>query len=259
MINVLITNDDGIFSKGIGILSETLGKQGYNVWVVAPDRERSAVSHTITLRDPLRINEIAKQTFAVSGTPADCAYMGMFYVMPEIPDIVISGINNGYNLGNDIFYSGTIAGAFEAALRGISSISASSDRGSTENQLKDFSEKIGNIIPSVCEKSGKSILYNMNYPPVEECKGYMFTSVGHRNYSNVVDIRKDPKGAEYFWIGGPVSKGYENLQGGERSALDSGCISISPIDPFIYSKDDSSMYNMIKSDDLSALKAMFND
>ena len=122
-MKILVTNDDGVRADGLAMLAAQLGDLG-EVWVVAPDRERSAVGHSFTLHEPLRVVKLAERTYSVSGTPADCVYLGVLELCRGA-DLVLSGINHGYNLGADIFYSGTVAGAVEAALRGVPAIAVS--------------------------------------------------------------------------------------------------------------------------------------
>ncbi|MBU1221756.1 5'/3'-nucleotidase SurE [Myxococcota bacterium] len=241
-MKILLTNDDGITSTHLQILSDTLVDNGFELTVVAPDSEMSAVSHSISLRNPVRMRKIDDQKYAVSGTPADCTYMGMFHIMEKKPDLVISGINNGYNLGLDVYYSGTVAGAMEGVLRGIPGISASIDRKVSELWIRNFSQKISDFAKELLKSNRKPILYNLNCPPVDKINGFMFTGIGYRHYKDEVLVKHDPKGVEYYWLGGPVSKGYDNLEDGERRALEDGYVSVTPMDPLIFSSRKDYMY-----------------
>ena len=135
---ILLTNDDGVMAPGIRAAAEALREVG-DVMVAAPDRERSATSHSITLDRPLRVDEIEPGVFSIDGTPVDCVYLALLHLVPRRPALCVSGINNGYNLGSDVFYSGTVAGAVEAALRGVPAIAISLER----RRPQDFSHAAG--------------------------------------------------------------------------------------------------------------------
>ena len=226
---ILITNDDGIHATGIAPLVEVFTASGAEVWVVAPDRERSAVSHAITLREPLRMHEVRPRQFACSGTPVDCSYMGIVHVVPRTPDLVISGINHGYNLGTDVFYSGTVAAAMEAVLRGVPAIAASTVRGATAEHLEATAQVILRLSRLIltCPQPRRPWVFNCNVPP--DPGRIEVTSPGIRHYHDEVMVRYDPKGEPYYWIGGPISPDHGNLEGGEFAALDSGNVSLSPL------------------------------
>ncbi len=227
---ILITNDDGIASAGIRILAEELKSRGAHVVVVAPDREQSAASHAISFRLPLRMKEVAPGYFAVSGTPADCAYMGLFAVLDRRPDLVLSGINDGYNLGTDVYYSGTFAGAFEAALRGIGAMAVSTNRHASEEVLAAVARSAADVSAEIIASPAPyGTVFNLNHPDVLPPKGLRVTSLGVRTYLDEVEKRLDPKGVPYYWIGGPASWDFTNLKGGERGALEEGAISLTPV------------------------------
>ncbi len=224
---ILITNDDGIHARGIEPLAQALSAMGADVWVVAPDRERSAVSHAITLREPLRLTPVGHQRFACSGTPVDCAYIGIVHVCPRTPDLVISGMNNGYNVGTDIFYSGTVAAAVEGALRGVRSLAVSILRGADGEQLAQAASMAARVALMLLAlpPARQTVVYNCNIPP--QPGRIELTTPGKRHYHDEVLVRYDPKGEPYYWIGGPVSPDHHNLEGGEHAALDAGHVSLS--------------------------------
>ncbi len=226
---ILITNDDGIHAPGIPPLVEAFSASGADVWVVAPDRERSAVSNAITLREPLRLHEVGPRRYACSGTPVDCAYMGIVHVVPRCPDLVISGINNGYNLGTDVFYSGTVAAAVEASLRGVTALAVSSIRGATAAHLRTAAELMVRLSKLILSwpPTRHPWVYNCNVPP--DPGRVELTTPGIRHYHDEVMVRYDPKGEPYYWIGGPISPDHGNLEGGEFAALDAGNVSLSPL------------------------------
>ncbi len=226
---ILITNDDGIHACGIAPLAEAFTASGADVWVVAPDRERSAVSHAITLREPLRMHEIAPHQFACSGTPVDCSYMGIVHVVPRRPDLVISGINHGYNLGTDVFYSGTVGAAVEAAIRGVPAMAVSTIRGASAEHLRLCGQAVVKLARMILSWPAPRHpwVYNCNIPP--DPGKVELTTPGIRHYHDEVMVRYDPKGEPYYWIGGPISPDHGNLEGGEFAALESGNISLSPL------------------------------
>jgi 5'/3'-nucleotidase len=228
---ILLTNDDGINAFGLKVFENVLTDLGATVFVVAPDRERSAVSHAISLRSPLRMKEIQKRWFSLTGTPADCTYMGLMEVLPGKPDFIFSGINNGYNLGNDVLYSGTVAGAMEATLRGLNAMSVSTARNCQLEVLKSTAHFAALISLEIMKSKNLPdfTLYNMNHPHVQKPHGVKITSLGKRNYLDEVTKKLDPKGIPYYWIGGPGTPGFTNLEGGERDSLDNDFVSLSPI------------------------------
>ncbi|MCK4357139.1 MAG: 5'/3'-nucleotidase SurE [Candidatus Cloacimonetes bacterium] len=229
MKNILLTNDDGVFAEGIEELAKILQKK-YFVTIVAPDRERSAASHSLTLHHPLRIIKVSKNKYAIDGTPADCVILAINSILKRKPDLVISGINNGPNMGEDILYSGTVSAAIEAMNMGYPAIAVSL----ASYQKGDFSD-CASIIDSLLEKDFISILspktiLNINIPPfsINEIKGIKVTKLGHRIYTDFIEERNDPRGKPYFWIGGQVP---EWSEGGETDfdAIKAGYVSITPI------------------------------
>jgi 5'-nucleotidase len=225
---ILISNDDGVDAPGNIALREALGTFA-DTYTVAPQTEQSAKSHSITLHHPLRFHEVEPRVWAVDGTPADCVYVAFFLkdLLPRRPDLVVSGINHGPNLGNDVHYSGTVAAAREGALRGVRSIalsSSSSDMEGAAQYAKRFCKQLlGTTVPD-----GQAVLLNINFP-ASPPKGIRATRLGFRLYSDDVEVRDDPRGRHYLWIGGPGGAKNEPVEGADTEALDAGFISVTPL------------------------------
>ena len=200
---ILVTNDDGIASPALEILVTALEEFG-RVWVFAPDREQSAVGHGISLHRPLRVKEIRERWFMVDGTPADCILLAVRQFLPDPPALVMSGINTGPNLGDDVTYSGTVAGAFEGMLMGLPSI-ALSNAGYEPSDFRTAA-RFGVLIAQHVLEHGlpADTLLNVNVPdvPFEELKGVAITRQGLREYGDEIIRREDPRGVSYYWIGG---------------------------------------------------------
>jgi 5'-nucleotidase len=227
---ILVTNDDGIRAPGLKILADHLSAVG-EVHVVAPDRERSAVGHSLTLHHPLRIVEFGPRMTAVEGTPTDCVLLAYHRLLPEKPAIVFSGINFGYNLGDDVTYSGTVSAAFEATLLGLPSVAISVGRDGRKIHYEvaaKFSVKLARKILE--EGLPKETLLNVNVPNVPESrvKGALITRQGQRIYGDVIVERTDPRGRPYFWIGNGDPKWKDDL-GTDINAIRADKISITPI------------------------------
>ena len=229
---ILISNDDGIGAPGLRALVAAVEDLG-DIVVAAPDRERSAASHSITLNSPLRVDELTPGRFAIDGTPVDCIYLAALHLVPRKPDLCLSGINDGYNLGADVFYSGTVAAAVEATLRGIPSIAVSAAR-----QRPQSFEAGAAFIRSLVEETlmrrqeGKGpfpegALLNVNLPP-GEISGYQITFLGRRVYRDQVEVREDLRGRSYYWIGGPEEEAVD-LPGSDCSAVQAAMASITPL------------------------------
>ncbi len=227
---ILLTNDDGIHSEGLTALRERLLKE-HNVYVLAPERERTCVGHAITLHKPLRIKEVGDQMFSSNGTPADCILLGLKVVLPKKPDFVISGINKGANMGQDVNYSGTVAAAKEGAFQGISSLAVSvcARTGFHFADAAAYTEEILDMLEGDVFK-GKVFL-NVNIPnvPHDNIKGFMVTRLGKRVYNDTVFERTDPRGGRYYWIGGN-SEGFELIEGTDFFAVEKGYASVTPLD-----------------------------
>lgn len=208
-MNILLSNDDGFDSPGITQLFQRLVKDGHHVVMVAPHRERSTVGHSLTLHKPLRIQEVDTNIYAVTGSPADCVYMATRKILSQKPDLMISGINRGANLGNDIFYSGTVAAAREAYLFGINALAVSLCIGFPKKTTTPFHWNTGidfvsHFVQSTQKKLTGHWFLNANIPdiPRSEVKSIAWARQGRRLYSDEITENTDPRGRVYYWIGG---------------------------------------------------------
>tara|TARA_R110000868_G_scaffold127493_3_gene335187 strand:+ start:4788 stop:5546 length:759 start_codon:yes stop_codon:yes gene_type:complete len=232
-MNILITNDDGVHAPGIKALKAALEPIA-KVTVIAPLEERSTTGHTLTLDHPLRMVEIEKDTYGCSGYPADCTLMGLAQVMKENkPDLVISGINRGANLGQDVYYSGTAAGAREAVFHNVPGISVSLVLEFGNSKQKPCYDIAGTWIRKIVEAGFHRDLpplhmLNVNVPNIENPKGAQLTTLGFRRYSEEVATREDFRGRPYFWVGG-VYEGHTNAPGSDCHSVELGYVSISPL------------------------------
>lgn len=237
MLKVLISNDDGIFANGIQTLAEKLSKT-CEVYIAAPNRERSAMGHALTLHKPVHVEEVelkfpVAKAYAISGTPSDCVKLAANALFKDIPfDVMISGINHGPNLGSDVLYSGTVSAALEGAIQGYPSIATSLVNGF--EKLADFShgaEFIANFLPQVMKVGipPKSIL-NVNIPAVSlnHMAGVKVTELGTRMYTDSYERRVDPRGGVYFWLAGEVIDTTE-AETSDVEAIRSNMVSISPV------------------------------
>ncbi|UJR79965.1 5'/3'-nucleotidase SurE [Sandaracinus amylolyticus] len=227
---ILQSNDDGVYAPGLRLLRQALLEIA-DVITVAPLFEQSANSHSLTLARPLRHREV-DGLHAIDGTPADCIYVALFEqrFLPRWPDLVVSGINHGYNLGTDTFYSGTVAAAREGALRGVPAIAFSQGQGgSMETSAKAAAELARRFLASPRDPKGPTPLLNVNFPAGRnEHAGVRATCLGRRLYDDVVVMRHDPRGHEYFWIGGPNAR-HEEVAGSDTEAVDAGFVSVTPL------------------------------
>jgi 5'-nucleotidase len=225
-----LSNDDGHASAGIRAMYDALAPT-MDVVLMAPESEQSATSHSLTLHRPLRLRSVdpARRVFALDGTPADCVYVALHAdgrVVPRRPDLVVSGINRGLNLGQDAFYSGTVAAAREGALRGIPALAMSAHPhadlgGVAALGARTASELLARRTP------GRAVLLNVNVP-----KGWTgevrATHLGQRIYEEIVEFRRDPRGREYLWLGGPGVR-HERDQGSDTDAYDDGAASMTSL------------------------------
>ncbi|MBI5563167.1 MAG: 5'/3'-nucleotidase SurE [Deltaproteobacteria bacterium] len=223
---MLISNDDGIRSEGITRLASALARVGV-VYVVAPDRERSAAGHSLTLHRPLRVEEVGPRAYAVDGTPTDCVAMAVHRILPMRPDIVVSGINRGANLGEDITYSGTVSAAMEGTLMGIPSFAVSlAGRDSFDfRESATFAAKLARRILN--KGLPKDTLLNVNVPATA-IKGHRITRQGKRHFGDNIVEKLDPRGKKYYWIGGEMLR-WEPGEDTDFHAVNIGCISITPL------------------------------
>lgn len=226
---ILITNDDGIQSEGIKVLYEEIKKK-HRCVVVAPDRERSAISRALTLYRPLRVEKINGDFYSVDGTPTDCVNLAVNSLFKKKIKMVVSGINKGPNMAEDVTYSGTVSAAMEGLLLGIPSIAISCS--SRENFIFETSAKVAlNIIDIVLKKGlPPDTLLNINVPNVSfnEIKGIKITRLGKKKYSDTVIEKLDPRGKKYYWLAGEEI-GYEPLENTDLEAVYNGYVSITPI------------------------------
>ncbi len=201
---IILTNDDGIDSPYLAAMAEHLTSEvGAEVLVVAPERQRSAMSHAITLHKPLRIREQRPGFYSLSGSPVDCVYVACVKLAKRQPALVISGPNDGYNLGTDVFYSGTVGAAIEGGLRGIPSIAVSVDRKSAE-VVPAAAELVGRLAQNLFRTPlPEGTVLNVNVP--KDAAETAWTTMGRRFYEDDVHERTDPRGGSYIWIGGGVA------------------------------------------------------
>ncbi len=229
-MKILVTNDDGVRAPGIRALAEALRGVG-EVVVVAPDRERSAVGHALTLHHPLRATEIRPAIFAVDGTPTDCVNLGIHTLLGTKPDIVVSGINCGGNMGDDITYSGTVSAAMEATLMGIPALAVSLvtiGRGENYGAAAAFA---AHLVRMVADRGlPRDTLLNVNVPdlPQDKLGNAVVTIQGKRDYEGKIVTKTDPRGRNYYWIGNGELL-FRDLDGTDYHAVKRGSISVTPL------------------------------
>jgi 5'-nucleotidase len=229
VVSILLSNDDGISSEGLAILQETLAPLD-EIWVVAPDRDQSAVSHSLTLHRPLRIDQVGPRAFTVDGTPTDCVNLAINGILRERPRLVLSGINRGANLGDDITYSGTVSAAMEATLLGVPAIAVSLV-GREQFDFRASAAFASRLAAAVLrDHLPADTLLNVNVPglPAAQIKGVALTRQGKRRYGDVIVEKVDPRGRKYYWIGGD-QLGFVDAEGTDFSAVQQGLISITPL------------------------------
>jgi 5'-nucleotidase len=227
---ILITNDDGIRASGLKTLESALSGLG-RIIIVAPENEQSATSHAITLDRPLRIKKYSESSYSVSGTPTDCVLLAVHGILDTRPDLVVSGINHGPNMGEDVTYSGTVAAAIEGNILGIDSIAVSI----TSWEPGSF-EAAGNLsrylVSQMLDKGGRSdpLMWNVNIPPLpeNELKGIRVTRLGSRVYNDSIVKKTDPRGKDYFWIGGG-EPGWNSDDKSDFTAVSNGFVSVTPL------------------------------
>jgi 5'-nucleotidase len=229
-MRILVTNDDGYLALGIRVLAEAARTLG-EVHVVAPDREQSATSHSLTLHHPLRVRQTDGGVQVVDGTPTDCVVLALGELLAERPDFVLSGVNHGANLGDDVLYSGTVAAAMEATILGIPAV-AVSYTGSEPQRIADWSDVLSRLLKQLLTRDDfpAETLFNVNLPGIAptEMKGILVTTLGRRAYVGSLTRALDPNGREYYWIGGGESKWWGGPDVDFR-AVHSGYISVTPL------------------------------
>ena len=225
----MLTNDDGIGARGLAALERAVEGLG-EVWVVAPASAQSAMSHALTLHKPMRLNEVGERRFSVTGTPTDTVFLGVLHLLPRKPDLVLSGINHGANIGFDTGYSGTVAAALEAAIMGLKGVAFSH----ADWKSPDF----GPGLPWVREIAAAALhndlppctYLNVNVPNAPEggIKGVRVTSLGRREWDDCIVPCTDPRGRPYYWIGGS-DYSFEPIPGTDTVAIDQGYVSVTPL------------------------------
>ncbi len=229
MRHILVTNDDGYFSEGIRVLAAALAPLGH-VTIVAPHNEASAVGHALTLRRPLRIEQIETAVYSVDGTPTDCVNLGIDVVLRRVPDLIVSGINKGLNIGDDVTYSGTVAGALEGALLGHQAIAVSLDAGGGPWHFEPAAAVAAAIAAQVLmHPLPPRTFLNVNVPSGAP-RGVRVTVQATRNHVTKIDERVDPRGRAYYWI----EEAEDSWQARDRSdyqAIREGYVSVTPLQP----------------------------
>lgn len=229
-MNILISNDDGYLSHGIAILAQVAAEFA-NVRVVAPERNRSGVSNSLTLEHPLRIHAAENGFYYVSGTPTDCIHLGLHMLADFQPDLVISGVNHGSNMGDDTLYSGTVAAATEAFLMGIPAVAFSL----CSHQMLPYEDTVRQvcteILSKICAKPPtEPILWNVNIPAVaaEDLRGLQITRLGRRHHAQSIEPTRSPRGDQLYWIGA-AGHVLDNEKGTDFFATETGYVSITPL------------------------------
>jgi 5'-nucleotidase len=223
---ILVTNDDGVFSEGIKLLAEGLADLA-DVVVVAPDREQSASGHSLTLHRPLRMRQLEDNVYSVDGTPTDCVNLAVAWLLKDDPpDLIVSGINFGCNLGEDVTYSGTVSATFEGTLLGIPSVALSQEV-SEHFSFEPAARVARSLVKTLLDSDmPRDLLLNVNIP-AGEIEGLTFTKLGRRTYSQSVIEKRDPRGRRYFWIGGTPE--WEADDGTDIEAINRGFVSVTPL------------------------------
>lgn len=249
MALLLLSNDDGVYAKGIKTFRQALMNAGHEVYTVAPLLEQSGKSHSFTLSTPLRHTIVDENTHAIDGTPADCTYIALNSTdfLPRTPDLVVSGINHGFNLGSDTFYSGTVAAAREAAFKGVPAIAFSQEYHADFDRSATVAVQVVDLALKNLPLFSFAPLINVNIPKSKDMpKGYRVTRLGKRKYNDDVMIRKDPRGREYIWLGGTPFAHNERTPDSDTLAIEEGYVSVTPLS-----------LDLSKYDALSDLKTIF--
>jgi 5'-nucleotidase len=231
MKTILLTNDDGFFSPGIARLHDRLSGS-HEVYVVAPDSERSAISMALTLNRPLRVNRMAERVFAVNGTPCDCVNIALQKILPRRPDFIISGMNLGENLSEDVFFSGTVGGAFAGYLYGLPALAVSLIAGLGDFSIREFdfsqgAEVVAGVLEKLLTLPFADIVYNLNIP-LPHSGRIVVTTLGRKRYKPDIVERTDPRGRLYYWIG-TGKPDYQVHPGSDIQAVRNGDVSLSAL------------------------------
>ncbi len=229
-MHFLISNDDGIDARGIRVLADSLRPLG-RVTIVAPDQNRSGASNSLTLDSPIRIREIASGSYRVTGTPSDCVHIALTGLLENDPDIVVSGINSGANLGDDVIYSGTVAAAMEGRFLGLPAIAVSLVFKERPEHYATAAKAVGLVVARLRKDPlPADTILNMNVPdlPWDQISGFEVTRLGHRHRAEPVIRMLDPRGIPMYWIG-PAGSGQDAGPGTDFDAVRRGFISVTPI------------------------------
>jgi 5'-nucleotidase len=229
MPRILVTNDDGVHSNGIHALADALRRLG-DVVVVAPHIEASAIGHALTLRRPLRMEQLRDNVYEVDGTPTDCVNVAFTKLFDIPPDLIVSGINKGYNLGDDVTYSGTVSGALEGALLGVPSIAVSQERSTSAYDFSHSAAAAATVAELILREGMAPQSFLSINVPTGKPKGFKLTVQGRRNHVTIVDERVDPRGKAYYWI----EEGENDWEPHDRSdfqAVKDGFVSVTPLQP----------------------------
>ena len=221
---LLLTNDDGVHAQGLAALARALADLG-DVYVLAPEREQSACGHALTLHRPLRVEPVRERWFAVNGTPSDCVNLAVLGFLPERPVLIVSGVNHGTNLGDDVTYSGTVSAAMEGILLGIPSIAVSLVTGGDFDEAGRAARLVAARV--LVEGLPAKTLLNVNVPATTFA-GIRVTRLGHRVYNGKIVEQTDPRGRTHYWIGGG-EPAWDLLEGSDMAAVNDGFVSVTPL------------------------------
>ena len=242
---ILLSNDDGYRANGINAMRRALSEFA-EVVTCAPEIEQSATSHALSVHRALRLFEPGPGVFSLDGTPADCVYValhGKTRILPRWPDLVVSGVNHGVNLGDDVFYSGTVAAAREAALKGIPALAVSTPFDADMDRAAALACQVAKAV--LLRPITAPLLLNLNVP-----KGYTTlraARLGRRIYQDEVDFRRDPRDREYLWLGGPSAE-HPNLPGSDTEAFDAGVASLTPLSLDLWARESDEVVARILGD-----------
>ncbi len=232
---ILVTNDDGVSAAGIGILTAVAKSFSKDVWVVAPEVEQSGAGHSLTLHQPLRVRKLGPKRFAVSGTPTDCVLLATMEIIPKRKPatLILSGINRGLNVAEDVTYSGTIAAAMEGALLDYPCIAFSQQQHEEEPMLWDtgeiFARKVIEALQGFSMPQANLISVNIPHRAEGKVKGIALAHQGRRIIGEKLDGRLDPKGRPYYWIGGPKFEDLEDAPGTDHAFIKEGYVTVTPL------------------------------
>jgi 5'-nucleotidase len=234
-MRILITNDDGINSPGLTALERIAQALGGDVWVVAPELDQSGLAHSLSLNDPLRLRAVSPQHYAVRGTPSDCVIMAVRHLLPATPDLLLSGVNSGTNIADDITYSGTIAGAIEGTLLGIPSIALSQGYEYTAGERVVPWATAEALAPAIIAKLiafgfPPGVFYNLNFPNVapDKIKGTAITAQGELSHALHVEERRDGRNLPYYWLV-YRRKPANHAPGSDDEAIAANMVSVTPL------------------------------